>query len=280
MTIPKQNLRTFHIEILFSVCIISAWKIWFFFSIIGLTGLHCVHEMIIPKSPFIDFDFYPPFQGFPKEGISFLRRLKRNNNRSWFADHKGEYESFVKLPTQSLLAALKPRIGQIAPEMRVDPKRSIFRIYRDTRFSKDKSPYKTHVGAIFHPKGHWQESAGLYLEIAPGYVGLAGGIYMPASAQLKLIRKAVADRPEEFLEIVDNKRFRKLFGGLEGDTLQRVPQGYPIDHPMAEWLKYKQLYVYLEWPVSKCYRPKFVDDVVGVFREMMPLVRFLNEAIA
>lgn len=155
----------------------------------------------------------------------------------------------------------------------------MFRIYRDTRFSKNKAPYKTHVAAIFHPKGHWQDSAGLYLEITPGYVGLAGGIYMPQSAQLKLIRNAIADHSKEFLGIVEKKSFRKRFGGLEGDTLQRVPQGYPADHPMAEWLRYKQLYVYLEWPESYCYRQKFVDDVMVVFQEMMPLVRFLNDAM-
>lgn len=233
----------------------------------------------MPKSPLIDLDIYPPFEGFPKEGIAFLRRLKRNNDRPWFTERKTEYESFVKFPMQSLVAALKPRIAQIAPEILVNPKRSIFRIYRDTRFSKDKTPYKTHAAAIFHPKGHWQESAGLYLEIDPQHVGLAGGIYMPEGSQLKLIRKAVAERSKEFLDIVEDKRFRKLFGGLEGDKLQRLPQGYATDHPMAEWLKYKQLYVYLEWPESKCYRAKFVDDAMEVFSEMMPLVRFLNEAI-
>ncbi|MFQ5798195.1 MAG: DUF2461 domain-containing protein [Bacteroidota bacterium] len=231
------------------------------------------------RSSFIDLDIYPPFEGFPKEGIAFLKRLKRNNHRVWFGDHKAEYESFVKLPMQSLIAALKPRITQFAPDIYVDPRRSMFRIYRDTRFSQDKTPYKTHVAAIFHPRGRWRESAGLYLEIAPRYVGLAGGIYMPESAQLKLIRKAIAERSEEFLAIVEEKNFRKLFGGLEGNTLQRVPQGYPADHPVAKWLKYKQLYLYVEWPESKCYGQNFVDEVIKVFQEMMPLVRFLNEAV-
>ncbi|HEY4643755.1 MAG TPA: DUF2461 domain-containing protein, partial [Bacteroidota bacterium] len=150
------------------------------------------------RVPFIELDLYPPFEGFPKEGITFLRQLKRNNNRPWFNKHKEEYEASVKLPMQSLIAALKPRLAQIAPEIEADPKRSMFRIYRDTRFSKDKSPYKTHVAAIFHPRGHWQESAGLYLEIEPAKVGLAGGIYMPESSQLKLIRRAIADRSEAF----------------------------------------------------------------------------------
>ena len=231
------------------------------------------------RVPFIELDLYPPFEGFPKEGITFLRQLKRNNNRPWFNKHKEEYEASVKLPMQSLISALKPRLAQIAPEIEADPKRSMFRIYRDTRFSKDKSPYKTHVAAIFHPRGHWQESAGLYLEIEPANVGLAGGIYMPQSSLLKLLRRAIADRPEEFMGVVKNRKFKKLFGGLEGDKLKRTPQGFPPDHPMSEWLKFKQLYVYLEWPVAKCHRAAFVDDVAKVFDQMLPLVRFLNEAI-
>lgn len=231
------------------------------------------------RSPLIDLDLYPPFGGFPKEGIAFLKRLRRNNNRPWFTKHKSEYESFVKLPMQSLIATLRPRMAQIAPDIHADPKRSMFRIYRDTRFSKDKSPYKTHVAAIFHPKGHWQESAGLYLHIEPGDVQLAGGIYMPESSQLKLIRRAIADRSREFLGVVEKRRFRKLFGSLEGEKLQRVPQGFPSDHAMAEWLKFKQLYVYLEWPESKCYSPRFVNDAIEVFRDMLPLVRFLNAAM-
>lgn len=231
------------------------------------------------RVPFIELELYPPFEGFPKEGITFLRQLKRNNNRPWFNRHKEEYEASVKLPMQSLISALKPRLAQIAPEIEADPKRSMFRIYRDTRFSKDKSPYKTHVAAIFHPRGHWQESAGLYLHIEPANVGLAGGIYMPESSQLKLIRRAISDRPEEFSKIVKNRKFQKLFGGLEGDKLQRTPQGFPPDHPMSEWLKFRQMYVYLEWPVAKCFRAAFVDDVATVFDQMLPLVRFLNEAV-
>jgi len=231
------------------------------------------------RVPFIELDLYPPFEGFPKEGITFLRQLKRNNNRPWFNKHKEEYEASVKLPMQSLISALKPRLAQIAPEIEADPKRSMFRIYRDTRFSKDKSPYKTHVAAIFHPRGHWQESAGLYLHIEPANVGLAGGIYMPQSSLLKLLRRAIADRPEEFMGVVKNRKFKKLFGGLEGDKLKRTPQGFPPDHPMSEWLKFKQLYVYLEWPVAKCLRAAFVDDVAKVFDQMLPLVRFLNEAV-
>lgn len=231
------------------------------------------------KSNPFDLDTRPPFDGFPPEGIRFLKRLKANNDREWFAAHKGEYLEFVRTPMESLLAALAGPIGRIAPEMHVDPKKCIFRIYRDTRFSRDKRPYKTHVAAIIHPRGHWEESAGLYLHIEPGEVYLGGGIYMPDGPQLKKIRAAVASKPGEFLAIVEGTRFRKRFGTLRGDRLSRAPLGYPPDHPMIEWLKWKQMFVAVEWEEGAAGRKDFVERVTGVYGEMMPLVRFINAAL-
>src|SRR3990172_12590450 len=147
------------------------------------------------RSPF-EIDAYPPFQGYPREGIDFLRRLKRNNNRNWFEKHKAEYESDVKLPMQSLIASLQPYFESFAPQFDINPKRSLFRIYRDIRFSKDKTPYKTHVAAHFvlrgKPKGI--EGSGFYLHIEPGEVFLGAGLYMPGSDQLKAIRKAIVEK--------------------------------------------------------------------------------------
>ncbi|MGB2870076.1 MAG: TIGR02453 family protein, partial [Bacteroidota bacterium] len=105
------------------------------------------------KAPTFDIDVYPPFEGFPKEGIAFFKKLKRNNSREWFEKHKGEYEEQVKLPMQCLVAALRPHFARFAPEYELNPKRAIFRIYRDVRFSKDKTPYKTHVAAHFVLRG-------------------------------------------------------------------------------------------------------------------------------
>src|SRR5271169_89854 len=213
--------------------------------------------------PPIDQFVVPPFVGFPREGITFLRRLKKNNNRDWFAKHKKEYEEFVKLPMQSLIVMLQGPMMTIAPEFEFNPKRSLFRIYRDTRFSKDKTPYKTHVSAIFHPKGHWEESAGYYLHIEPGEIYLGGGIYMPDGIQLKKIRTAIATRANEFLAIVENKHFKNRFGILEGSKLQRNPQGFRPDHPLIEWLKYKQFYAGVSWKTDVCFSPKFADTVTS-----------------
>jgi len=228
---------------------------------------------------YMDIDIYPPFAGFSMAGIRFLARLKKNNNRQWFSKHKSEYEDSVKLPMQSLIATLKSLVAKFAPEFDLHPKRSIFRIYRDTRFSKDKTPYKTHVAAVFHLKGSWQESAGFYIHIEPGGVYLGGGIYMPDGSQLKKIRAAIAEKSDEFLSIIQSSAFKKRFGQVEGDKLSRCPAGYPADHPMVEWLKFKQYYTSVEWSEKECYSVEFPKKIALVYKELIPLIRFLNEAL-
>lgn len=231
------------------------------------------------KRPEIEEHLFPPFEGFPPEGIRFLRSLRRNNNREWFGKHRQEYEEFVKLPMQSLIAALAGPMELAAPEIEVNPRKSMFRIHRDTRFSRDKKPYKTHVAAIFHPRGHWGESAGLYLHIEPGEVYLGGGIYMPDGAQLKKIRGAIADHPTAFLGILRKPSFRKAFGSLEGDTLSRAPLGFRPDHPMIGWLKFKQFFVSAMMPERAALGRDLVRRVMIVYREALPLVRFINRAL-
>lgn len=228
---------------------------------------------------FLDTEIFPPFDGFPPEGLKFLRQLKKNNNREWFGSHKSDYENFVKLPMQAFVAALAGPMGKLAPEVDVHPKRSMFRIYRDTRFSKNKTPYKTHVASVFHLHGHWQESAGFYVHVEPGGVYVGGGIYMPDSKQLKEIRTALVERPKEFLSIVEDPKFVKRFGAIEAEKLRRIPHGFPADHWMGEWLKYKQFIAGVEWKDKECLSPGFVEKVLGVYSDLLPLIRFLNEAL-
>src|SRR5262245_41253001 len=129
------------------------------------------------------------FSAFPKEGLRFLRSLKRNNNREWFLEHKSIYEEVVRQPMEDLVLALAADFSKFAPELVATPKTSIYRIYRDTRFSKDKSPYKTHVAAVFPRKGFEKhEGAGLYLHLAPSELLIAGGVYMPFPDDLRAIR--------------------------------------------------------------------------------------------
>ncbi|MCX6137586.1 MAG: DUF2461 domain-containing protein [Ignavibacteriales bacterium] len=223
----------------------------------------------------------PPFIGFPKEALQFLRRLKKNNNREWFGAHKDEFEDLVKAPMEALVTSLQPGFDTFAPDFDLNPKKAIFRIYRDVRFSKDKSPYKTHIAAHFvvagRPKG--LEGSGYYLHIEPGEVFLGGGIYIPDGDQLKKIRRALAARPKEFLEVLRNKMFRKAFGELQGEKLQRVPAGYTPDNPMVEYLKLKQFFVGSQFKDSVCQDEDFLQLCLRTFATASPLIEFLNDAL-
>lgn len=234
-----------------------------------------------PRNPLLHLEEYPPFGGFPKEGIAFLRRLKRNNNRPWFDEHKQEYEDLVRAPMQSLVASLRPHFERFAEEYELNPKRAIFRIYRDTRFSKDKTPYKTHIAAHFvlrgAPKGFL--GSGYYVHVEPGEAYAGAGIYMPESDQLKKIRAAIDRNSAAFGTIIRAQAFVKKFGRLDGSRLQRMPKGYSDDHPMGEWLKLKQFFTGVSMPETKAHRSSFVRDVAAVCEAATPLVRFLNEAL-
>lgn len=226
----------------------------------------------------VEEEFYPPFEGFPKSGIDFLKRLRKNNSREWFQKHKTEYEENVKFPMQCLIAGLRDRLRDEIPELDFNPKRSIFRIYRDVRFSKNKAPYKTNIAASFELKGKKKttDTPGLYVGIEPGSVFVGGGMYMPGGEQLKAIRKAIVEHPDEFLAVVEDKRFKRTFGGIMGENLQKAPLGFPKDHPMIEHLKHKQWFVGKEWESeSVCYTKKFEKTTADILLETMPLVRWL-----
>jgi uncharacterized protein (TIGR02453 family) len=220
------------------------------------------------------------FDGFPPETLRFLRQLKRNNNREWFLAHKDVYELKVKDPMTELVLALGPLIQRSAPEFVVNPKRAIYRIYRDIRFSSDKSPFKTHVAAMFVPRGVPKKSgACLYFHIEPAEVLIAGGIYMPDPATLRVVRRHIAAHWEELLAITNQRNFRKLFGSLQGDRLIRSPLGYPVNHPAIDFLRQKQFYVSCTEPVELAGKPDLLPRLLTLFSAMIPLVRFLNAPI-
>jgi uncharacterized protein (TIGR02453 family) len=229
----------------------------------------------------VDMDLFPPFTGFPEEGIKFLQRLKKNNNRPWFQKHKDEYELNVRFPMQCLVAGLADRMAGPAPEVRFDPKKSIFRIYRDVRFSKNKEPYKTSIAAVFPVTGARVpgENPGLYVHVEPGEVFVGGGVYMPSGDQLKAFRKSLVEHPKEFLSIIHTREFKRMFGGIQGDTLRNAPLGFPRDHAMIEHLRHKQWYVGKVLAPSTCLRPRFLETVANVFETTMPLVRWLAHAL-
>jgi uncharacterized protein (TIGR02453 family) len=224
---------------------------------------------------------YPPFAGFPPEAFSFFRRLKRNNSRPWFQKHKDEYEEQVRFPMQCLIASIGPRLADVAADFDFHPKKSIFRIYRDTRFSNNKTPYKTNIAAYFQARGKKSpaERPGLYLGVEPGEIFIGGGLYMPSGDQLKAIRSSLANNPDEYLAMIGNPSFKKMFGEVMGDKLVKAPLGYPKDHPMIVHLRLKQFFVGVELDDEDCLKPRFAETVAKVFAKTMPFVRWLEQAL-
>jgi uncharacterized protein (TIGR02453 family) len=194
---------------------------------------------------FLELPMQSPFDGFPPETLRFLRLLKRNNNREWFNRNKATYEDKVKQPMIELVTALGSAVAGFAPEMVTDPKRAIFRIYRDTRFSPDKTPYKTHVAAHF-TAGDKNCSASLYFHLDPDQVLVAGGTYMPPPPALRLIRNYVALHADELRAILREPKFKKVYDGLQGESLTRAPKGFPPDHPDLDLLKNKHFVAWFE----------------------------------
>jgi uncharacterized protein (TIGR02453 family) len=220
------------------------------------------------------------FSTFPAEGLRFLRLLKRNNNREWFQEHKGIYESHVKAPIHELIETLGHDFREFAPEIIATPKVSAYRIYRDTRFSKNKAPFKTHVAAVFPVAGlSKHEGASFYLQIEPSDLLIGGGLYMPLPQDLQAVRQHIAENTKDWRRIVEGRAFQKMFGPVSGEQLTRVPRGFSGDHPAAEYLKYKQFLASRNFPGDVAASRRFYSVVIETFQGMLPFIRFLNEPI-
>lgn len=217
---------------------------------------------------------------FTPKTLSFLRALKRNNDRDWFRARKDEYETHVRGPLVEVIGRLGADMPRFAPELMADPKTSLFRIYRDTRFSEDKSPLKTNAAAVFPPRGLPRHGgAGLYFEIAPDWTWIGGGLYAPQPSALHAVRAQIASSHPTLQRIVTAKAFRDVLGELQGDQLTRVPSGYAKDHPAAQYLRHKQFLGFRELPAEFACGDDFYLELLRTFKALTPLVRFLNEAI-
>jgi uncharacterized protein (TIGR02453 family) len=231
------------------------------------------------------------FAGFKPEAVQFLVDLAANNERAWFQPRKAEYERLLKEPLEQLMAALAERFEARGIPLRADPAKSPFRIYRDVRFSKDKSPYKTNVGASFPwvgeataggeatDRSHTAEvhSSGGYFHFQPGEMYAGGGIWHPDKPWIDAFRRRVADRPEEIRELVDEKGFKSTFGKLsdDGHSLQRVPQGYPADHPAADLLKMKDVVFGRRLSDADAESPSLPDLLADTYAAAVPMFRYL-----
>jgi uncharacterized protein (TIGR02453 family) len=221
-----------------------------------------------------------PISSFPRQSLAFLRALKRNNRREWFQPRKDQFEADVRAPMLAIVARLGDDLRSIAPEIVVDPKTAVYRIYRDTRFSENKTPYKTHVAAVFPWRGLAKhEGAGLYFHVSPDEVWIGGGMYSPQTAQIHAVREHIAGNVRRLRAIVESPAFRRHVGALDGERLQRVPRGFPQDHAAAEFLKYRQFLAGRDLPPAFACSSKFYSTLITVFSQVAPLARFLNEPL-
>jgi uncharacterized protein (TIGR02453 family) len=214
---------------------------------------------------------------FSKNLFSFLKELKVNNNRDWFLTNKERYERDVRNPALKFITDFAPALRKINRHFVADPKPhggSLFRIYRDIRFSEDKSPYKTHIGMHFpHDRVNEVHAPGYYLHLEPAGCFAAAGIWHPDSRTLNLVRSAILNRTSEW------KKVRKTKLKLSGDALIRPPKGYPADHPFIEELKMKDFVYSIEFTDQHVCGTTFLQDFTAACRKMSPLVTFLTKAV-
>jgi uncharacterized protein (TIGR02453 family) len=228
------------------------------------------------------------FAGFAPRASAFFRQLARHNNREWFTAHRDQYEAEVLVPMRALVEEVDLLLSQEAPEIVGDPRRSIFRIHRDVRFSRDKAPYKTHAACWFYHqdagRGVGSEAehggAGFYFHFSPKESFLGGGIWMPPRPALLKIREAIARDPKRFVRLVEDRAFRRRFGGLDEDAvLKRLPRGFDSGHPAEKWLRYQSFTCGREVPLREVRSPALPRMLVKDFARMLLFVRWLNAAL-
>jgi uncharacterized protein (TIGR02453 family) len=228
------------------------------------------------------------FSGFRPEAIDFLAELAINNDREWFTPRKADYERLLKGPMESLVAALADRLAVRDIPLQADPKRSIFRIYRDTRFSKDKSPYKTNLGATFP----WLERTegggtvvaeasahanGGYFSFQPGEMYVGGGMWRPEKARLDAFRRAIVQEPDRVRAALEDPGFVAAFGSISAfEHLKRVPPGFPSDAPMADLLRYKDVIFTRHLSDDEVLSASLPDILADAYAAGMPVFRFLD----
>lgn len=213
-----------------------------------------------------------------QKNLAFIQELAENNNRDWFNANKADYEvnrEQVIAFAEALLARMNEHDVLETPS----GKKSLFRIYRDVRFSKDKSPYKTHWSGSFKRASKYRRG-GYYFHIEPGNQSfIAGGFWAPNKEDLARIREEIALAPDELREIIQNKEFVNAFGSLQGEQLKTAPKGYEKDHPAIDLLRYKQFIVVKPFSDEEVLRPDFVEQVNGIFQKMRPFLDYMSDVL-
>ncbi len=219
----------------------------------------------------------------PSDLFAFLDELSDNNHKAWFEENKPRFKSNVQLPMVEFIEAMAPWFESNAPAFVADTRLnggSLFRIYRDTRFSKDKTPYKTNIGCHFrHRAGKDAHAPGYYVHIAPDEIFFGGGIWMPPTPVLNQIRDAIVDSPKRWAAIEQSPAFRKRFGEIRGDKLKRPPKGYDPEHPLIEHLKHKSFFAFSSCTPKQVCAKDFPKRIGDTFDELEPLIHFLVDAL-
>lgn len=223
------------------------------------------------------------FPGFQKSFFGFFEELSKNNKREWFNANKDRYKSEVVAPISCFIEAIAPRLEKISPHYVADPRPtggSMFRIYRDVRFSKDKKPYKENAGVHFrHHRGKDAHAPGFYLHLSVDRVFFGGGIWYAPNPQLLKIREAIADDTDAWKKIANNKKIKEQCGGIGGDGLKRPPKGFDADTPFIEDIKRKSFFAMTEGSAKKANSPQFIDDVTQAYKTAKPLMKFVCDAV-
>lgn len=214
-----------------------------------------------------------------KSTLDFLSRLKKNNNKEWFDKNRSTYEE-VKKNHRAFINELIQRIGKFDPSVKMlEAKQCVFRINRDIRFSNDKTPYKTNMGADISPGGKKAHTAGYYIHIQPGGSFLAGGMWQPPAPELNAIRQEIDYNTVEFKKILNQKDFKKNFGKLsDEDKVKTAPKGYDKTHPEIEFLKLKSFLVIHDLKDKEVLSKDFQDQCTTIFKAMYPFNKFLRTA--
>jgi uncharacterized protein (TIGR02453 family) len=218
----------------------------------------------------------------PKEFLAFLRDLAAHNDKAWFEENKSRYEKDVVEPARALVRRLTADLGAAFPHITGSDAKSggsLTRIFRDTRFGKDKSPYHTHVGMHFwHDQGKKMETPGFFLRIDADEVLVATGQHQPEPPLLDRIRKSIDKDGKSWEKASRDKAFAASWGGLDGESLKRVPAPYAADHPFADDLKRKDFTAFARIPSAEATKPGFADATVARWRASRPLMKFLCDA--
>jgi uncharacterized protein (TIGR02453 family) len=228
------------------------------------------------------------FRGFRPAALTFLRGLRRTNTREWFERNRDRYDTELRAPLAALVEEVDVRLATLVPEIVGDPKRSLFRIHRDVRFSADKSPYKTNAACWFYHgsvgRGVGESAphggAGFYFHMEPGHVSLGGGIWMPPRPTLKRIRERIDEDGDSLARVLREPALRRRFGGMaEEAMLTRMPRGYADSHPSAVLLRHRSYTVGRELSERDLFTPRLPDLLAREYARIVPLVRWLNGAL-